>query len=252
MSTENAWDKWRNEIRDKDKQKGDVIKESLKTKDPWLYNVTATYMVEQAEILGLEDIKNKYLTVVDNTERWWNNNIVYSNKLSLSKKRQLFGYLCGKKIDNWFRGINESDDLLKKLSVEIGERWDGYKPKYWLEYIILGEFELAKKLFSERYCEYEIEDDIYYNCWGFRSMIADYFTGSVKKCDMKKAFENLFEKLKKGDDEAFLWDYRGSLENFIRLYYIYYKFILELDESELTSYNVCRSAEKGLLFWRNE
>lgn len=252
MFTENAWDKWRTEVKDEDKRRGDVIKESLKTKDPWLYNTTATYMVEKAEILGLEDIKNKYLTVVDNTERWWNNDIVYDNKLSLNKKRQLLGYLSGQKIINWFRGKKESDDLIKKLSVEIGERWDDFKTQWWLEYIMLGEFESAKKLFSERYCEYEIKDDICYNYWGFCSMIADYFTGGVKKSDMKKAFENLFEKLKKGDDEALLHKYKGSLENFIWLYYIYYKFILELDESELTSYNVCRSAEKGLLFWRNE
>lgn len=73
----------------------------------------------------------------------------------------------------------------------------------------------------------------------------------VKEDDMKNAFEGLFEELRKGEDEKLLWTYRGQLDDFVNLYYVYYKYILKLDESEFTFHNVCRSAEEGLLFWRN-
>lgn len=256
MCRENAWDKWRTEIINDEKENVelgiDMIKRSLTTKDPCLQYIVALLRVKEAEILGLEEVKNTYLTVINNTkQRGWKNDIEYSEKLTLSKKRKLFHYLEGKLEADWFQGINESNDILKKLSAEIGERWNDHKSEYWLEYIKLGEFELAKKLYSERYCEYVINDDIFYNYRAFCSMVLDYFNGIVKEDDMKNAFEGLFEELRKGEDEKLLWTYRGQLDDFVNLYYVYYKYILKLDESELTFHNVCRSAEEGLLFWRN-
>lgn len=115
-----------------------------------------------------------------------------------------------------------------------------------------GKFELAKQEL-DRYCdikEVKLEKDIIYDFYGFYFMLLDYFIHKdmEKKEQIHEIFLHFFHEHEKGNRT--LWYKQGAFYGIYNIYYIYYKHFLGLPEEELTAYNVLRSAENGICFWK--
>lgn len=114
-----------------------------------------------------------------------------------------------------------------------------------------GEFELAKQEF-EKYSdirEAKIEKDTVYDPYRFYFLLLDYFTNRDKHEKEKISELFLYYFSEHGKLNYTLWS-RYKLFGTYNIYYIYYKYFLELQEEEVTAYNVLRSGENGVCFWR--
>lgn len=117
-----------------------------------------------------------------------------------------------------------------------------------------GEFEVAKREL-EKYSdikEVSLEPDIIYDFYGFYFMLLDYFINNdmQKKEKINEIFLHFFHEHEKGNRT--LWRSQGAFFGIYNVYYIYYKHFLGLTDEEVTVYNVFRSAENGICFWKTK
>lgn len=148
-------------------------------------------------------------------------------------------------------------DCINKGCLEEINKWDKSTGEQEKKNIIglctrFGEFGLAKQEL-DKYSdikEIKIEPDIIYDFYGFYFMLLDYFTN--KDMDKKEQISDIFlhffsehEKINRT-----LWGKHGGTFEIYHVYYIYYRYFLGLPEEEITAYNVLRSGENGICFWR--
>ena len=118
----------------------------------------------------------------------------------------------------------------------------------------LGKFELAKRKI-ERYANVKnrtIEQGTGYDFYQFYLIVIEYLLGmgTNAKEDINNMFLEVFSEHRKGSREMFFA--YGGMVGIYDVYYLYYKFFLNLPGEEVTAEHVFRSCENGILYWKKE
>ena len=114
-----------------------------------------------------------------------------------------------------------------------------------------GCFELARERILEldQKKKYELNEDLIYDFLGFLLMLTEYMLGisDTPKETVEAYFQTILSERQKGN-LTLIKEYLGPDD--VNMYMIYYKYVLELPEEELTAEHVYGSFKNGILFWR--
>ncbi|MCR4801861.1 MAG: hypothetical protein K5895_02490 [Lachnospiraceae bacterium] len=178
------------------------------------------------------------------------------------KRLEYYEYYSHKYFADWSLGIinTQAYNIVKECIPFYFEMYKNRMRKEDKEFIKKAEvyllceygyFELVRERILEldHKKKYELNEDLIYDFLGFLLMFTEFMLGmsDTPKETVEAYFQTILSERQKGN-WTLIKEYFGP--NVDRLYMIYYKYILELPEEELTAEHVYGSFKNGILFWR--